>query len=538
MSRIFLGFFLSPFQQDPEIFGKSDDKYIDSVDVFKLCNYQEIVAYDFTKILNRINKGADFLDNVTVFDIQLMKRIIIGLPSGNFHEGSAPWDLVETLGNESNRTVLKKIHDIHLQKKLFSNFSTNEINECKIVFLDSIEEVFEKLNNDLIEKGEDKRFLDIELPIYNLFLKTQFHGINIDELSIEEKITKLDFDYFKALKEVEISYNIPSQIINAGLTFTKLGYYTKHCNSFEEHYKGSNFWDIIKLLEDDIDLLKNIREVHRSKIDINALQKYQVLEDSRIYPLYHTFGTITGRIQIVDPGIQYLKSTTRKGLFNPSEHSKLLYLDYSQFEAGIVASLTNDEELIKCYNKGDVYEELSIFLFHNKGKRQLAKKIFLAYIYGMKEERIKQMILDMKIPRIKEKTINKVLKKFFDRFCKIESFKQMKIEELKANGRIGTIYGNYRYRVKNKSELSNTERRWAFNHVIQGTASYIFKKAILRVVDEVKNITPLIPMHDALLFEIPTLGFEENKKCIENIFINTFNDICNNIDAKVHFEEF
>ena len=49
-------------------------------------------------------------------------------------------------------------------------------------------------------------------------------------------------------------------------------------------------------------------------------------------------------------------------------------------------------------------------------------------------------------------------------------------------------------------KLSGKEKRSAVSQVVQGTASLIFKKSLL-AVSEIEDVTIVLPMHDALLFE-------------------------------------
>ena len=72
-------------------------------------------------------------------------------------------------------------------------------------------------------------------------------------------------------------------------------------------------------------------------------------------------------------------------------------------------------------------------------------------------------------------------------------------QEFKRNGRIGTSLGNYLNRTR-EGELSESEKRSAVSQVVQGTASLIFKKALLRLSQETE-VELKIPMHDAALVQ-------------------------------------
>ena len=90
-------------------------------------------------------------------------------------------------------------------------------------------------------------------------------------------------------------------------------------------------------------------------------------------------------------------------------------------------------------------------------------------------------------------------RKFFSGFTVFEEWKKSVNKEFLENGRVATIFANYLNRISD-NDLSDKEKRSSVNHVIQGTATYIFKKALLEL-SGVKGIQILIPMHDAVLFQ-------------------------------------
>lgn len=56
--------------------------------------------------------------------------------------------------------------------------------------------------------------------------------------------------------------------------------------------------------------------------------------------------------------------------------------------------------------------------------------------------------------------------------------------------------------------MSAKEQRSAVSQVVQGTASLIFKKALLEV-GKLQDVAIVLPMHDALLFEHAEKGTPE-----------------------------
>ena len=189
---------------------------------------------------------------------------------------------------------------------------------------------------------------------------------------------------------------------------------------------------------------------------------------------------------------------------------KFLYVDYSQFEAGILASLSNDSKLIALYNS-DIYEDLAEKVLKDKDLRKEAKIIFYRYMYG-------------------DDSLNKAAKSYFQNFKELEKFKVKVEEELKEKKKIGTKYGNWRH-------ASNEENIWALSHVVQSTASYIYKIALLKVQKEIKAAEFLIPMHDGTVYQINELEYNGVKAEIERIYKDAFKEVCPQIEPRLNCKE-
>ena len=68
-------------------------------------------------------------------------------------------------------------------------------------------------------------------------------------------------------------------------------------------------------------------------------------------------------------------------------------------------------------------------------------------------------------------------------------------------------------------QILDKEKRWVPNQIIQGTASYIFKKSLLELSKTDKKLRFLIPMHDAILLESPIETLDRDVQQLENIMI-------------------
>ena len=282
-----------------------------------------------------------------------------------------------------------------------------------------------------------------------------------------------------------------------------------------------------------LQLYDNLKKARRDK---NILLRFGAIGENRVYPTYEGIGTITGRILVTTPNIQHLKRSSRD-IIAPDAGNILLYPDFSQYEPGVLADDSGDRTLIEIYNSGDLYKALSLALFGTEEHRKTAKNLFLSFLYGMSQERMTGLIASFtKIDLIIAKNL---VDSFFGRFINVPHWKQRLCDELLRTGRIGTRDGNYRYRRnKRRNTLTDVEKRWVISQRIQGTASLILKRCILRIQQEVPGSQFLIPMHDAVLYQVPVERMNQNKKLIEGVFLEEFSKECKTIKPKISFTPF
>jgi DNA polymerase I-like protein with 3'-5' exonuclease and polymerase domains len=244
---------------------------------------------------------------------------------------------------------------------------------------------------------------------------------------------------------------------------------------------------------------------------------------------YDIIGTVSGRILITRPGIQYLKRTSRD-IFVPHEGNQFIYADYSQFEPGIMAYLSDDPKLRKAYIEGDLYSNLALAISADC-TRDIAKKMFLSYIYGMSIDNIKKSII-----KIFGASAGSSIVPFLNEFPDVLKWKNSVVEKsFKDKIAVGlTGYIRHFSEDDHKSEIA----RWAPNHVIQSTASGVFKNALVRYLNTTKRGKMLIPMHDAILIEVESEIYEQEQENICACMIESFEAICPGIKCKVHFDNF
>lgn len=126
------------------------------------------------------------------------------------------------------------------------------------------------------------------------------------------------------------------------------------------------------------------------------------------------------------------------------------------------------------------------------GNRKAAKQLFLSYAYGMSRKALVDAAFSLGVGRQEAKAA-------FRLFQRYEDWKKSVWAEFQRNGRVTTVFGNH-YRRSGGGQLTGKEQRSAVSQVVQGTASLIFKRALLSVAS-IGDVRVVLPMHDALLFE-------------------------------------
>jgi len=525
-NTLFAIFIKNPFSQTPFVFSKIKGQIIFGQDLDTLNQYDQIVAYGFEEVIDYFRDRRIEI-NVEVIDIKTIKKLSDGRPTSEV-KGDLSWLLRGIIKNKVKQSTLKWIKDVY-EMKILNPEDTPDFNKKIKDLLDAFENSYNELAQDLTKKNEDKRFFEIESKIYNIFIKTNLSGILIDHEKLDQRLNTLKKKYFRSIKELEFNFNFSSHDVNYSMKWPDISEYCP-LKGFEEDF-NYNFWQTVELLMENNRFLELLNSAKTSFSDYNELLKYKLDKYNRVYPKYEIVGTITSRILIKKPGIQYIKKANRD-IFIPNEDSVFIYADFDQFEPGILASYSGDKVFSDLYNKRDIYNELSTIIFGTTEKRKIAKVIFLSFIYGMKKEKIQDLVRQISDEKASEDCL-----KFFSIFKGLEDWKKALIADAEEKGYSSSCFGNSRYLSKIGTSTSR-EKRWIPNQFIQGTASYILKKSILTLYNLYPNIEFLIPMHDALLIEAPKHDEDEIKEQIHTIFIDVYESICPNIKGSISFEKF
>jgi len=377
-------------------------------------------------------------------------------------------------------------------------------------FLLKIKEFISKLKED--SHIEIDRFNKIELEVNKIIHKVSFDGIKIDKNILNKRCVDLHRDIYELKNEFQFSYNV----------FQPENFET------QATYLKNNKYRILQSVERTVSLLRKSDVVCEKFNKLNRLikdLKTLMMLKSRlggidyVNPYFVGFGTITSRIIIKEPSLQNLRKTNRD-IIIPNDGKELFYIDYSQFEASILAHSSFDLALLNIINTKDIYSDIVNRIYNkevNDENRKEAKILFYRYLYGDTFEN-----------NLKFK---KQVDNYFNNFKGLSIFKENLRKKSIENGYVITENGNVRKLDTNNDNI------WILSHFIQSKASFIFKKALLETYKKVKKAKLLVPLHDGALYEIDLIDCENSKSHIIKIFAETFKNECNsliNIQVKEH----
>jgi DNA polymerase I-like protein with 3'-5' exonuclease and polymerase domains len=525
MIELFAIFFKLPFEREIYKIIRADNKITKGKNV-NLPYADRIITINLWDYLSDSDKIYTFPNEI--FDLATAERILTGKPKDYFLQNNEPWKGIQILGkNFDNHTVFGKIKSIEDNKySTFAEWEKNLPLNWEVTLMDAFEKEYNTLVILLKQQGIYNSFLNIEMRLLSGFIKSSMNGITIDREKLNVRCLELDNIYYNSIRDLEITHGY---FVNDSkpVTYENIKEYIKEFNKAE--FSKKYFWDSVKLYQNVNNFIALLYTEYSTRRDLSELLRISVGISDSCKLQYDIMGTVSGRILLTRPGIQYLKRTSRD-IFVPHKGNKFIYADYSQFEPGILSYLSNDSSLKIAYENGDIYFNLAEKI-GNGCTRSVAKKMFLSYIYGMSIENIKKNIINT----FGNSSGNSV-SMFLNEFPSISKWKQSVVQESFADKIAVGLTGYVRYFSDDdyKEEIA----RWAPNHIIQSTASGIFKSALVNYLSETKGGKILVPMHDAILLEVSSENYEQEKNIIHKCMKETFETICHGMKCKIHFDNF
>ncbi len=377
----------------------------------------------------------------------------------------------------------------------------------------------DKLEKSLREPNLLSLLSDIELPLAYVLAKMETVGFSVDTDGIkhygEELEKSIELLKNAVISEVGYDFNLNSPKQLGKALFEDLGL---PCKKKTKSGYSTNA-QVLESLQYDYPIVRNI-------LDYRTLAKLKstycdglcsaVCEDGRIRSTLNQAETRTGRISSSEPNLQNIPVRKPEGkelrkFFKAKSGYVLCDADYSQIELRVLASIANDDVMIKAFEDGvDIHTVTASQVFNmpigmvTPLMRSRAKAVNFGIVYGIGAFSLSK---DIGVTR---KEADEYIKKYLATYHKVAEYMQNVVAEAKKNGYVTTIFGRKRF----LPELANSNKmirsfgeRVARNMPIQGTAADIIKIAMIKVVDRLEKELPdahlIMQVHDELIVEAP-----------------------------------
>lgn len=389
------------------------------------------------------------------------------------------------------------------------------------------------LEKEIFQKGLDKLFYEVEIPLVEVLAIMEINGVSIDKeylsglsVEMERKLDKLTKHIHEIAGE-EFNINSPKQL--SKILFEKLKLpivkRTKTGISTNE--------EVLTKLASEHKLPKTIleyRELAKLKSTyVDSLPAIVNPKTGRVHTSFNQTVTATGRLSSSEPNLQNIPIKTeegrkiRKAFIPSSKNNVLLSADYSQIELRILAHLSGDKQLLKAFKEGlDIHAFTASLVFGVEEKdvtnemRNMAKTVNFGIIYGMSPYGLSQS-LAIDVNKAKE-----FIDSYFERYPEVKTYIDSLVEEARSNGYVTTILGRRRYIPEINSQdmrMRQFAERTAINTPIQGSAADVIKVAMIAINDILskKNMGSKMTMqvHDELVIDTPKDELEDTFKIIK-----------------------
>ncbi len=368
----------------------------------------------------------------------------------------------------------------------------------------------------------NKIFYDIEIPMISVLSEMETEGIKIDTSYLEKLDKEFEEDLGKLKKEIfkksgeEFNLNSPKQL--GEILFDKLKLVSKPKKTKTGQYSTSE--EVLSSLANDHKIIEDILEWRSLDKLQNTYVKSLPNEVSsltnRVHSSFNQTVTTTGRLSSNNPNLQNIPIRTANGqkirrAFIPRNSDYILMAaDYSQIELRVIASISNEENMIDAFvNNQDIHTMTAAKIYNvdpenvTREQRGNAKTVNFGIIYGVSAFGLSQQT---DLNRSESKVM---IDNYFLNYPGLKKYMSDQIDFARNNGYVETIMGRRRY-LQNISSQNNMLRsgaeRNAINAPIQGSAADIIKIAMININSELKKQSlkskMLLQVHDELVFDV------------------------------------
>lgn len=478
----------------------------------------------------------------------------------------------------SLKGVTKKYLNIDMDKTIRGKIHAG-ITESVIIYAATdimyLEDIMNAQMQEII-KWDLIKVEELENKVVRVFSKMEYDGIYFDKPKLKEvikELTKINTSLVEKLDNI---------IVEESLKIPKLLKYTKvQLDMFSDTRKTIINWaspaqkkEILNILGLKVTgvsdkVLQSNKTKHRIIPLFIEYSKFAKLTSSFGTPLLEFVNPVTqrihsniwqilqtGRISMSEPNCQQIPAHSElgrkiKSCFIPSEGNKIVSADFSGFELKIIAEFSQEPLWVNTFNSGgDLHSILCAETFGipledvkkpfppkpDISYRFLQKTLNFGLSYGMSKFKFSEEA------QITVNEADKIIKKFFSKVPKVESFLNVLAKVGVSNGFIRT--DKYYKRIRWFPKLNRDDpksvgevQRASKNSVPQGTNANTIKQALIDLQDiiDVNNypVKILLTVHDEIITECPKDFAEFWADILENTMVKAAEISIKSVPIKV-----
>lgn len=245
-------------------------------------------------------------------------------------------------------------------------------------------------------------------------------------------------------------------------------------------------------------------------------------QTGRVHTSYGQATAVTGRLASTEPNLQNIPVRTEEGrrireAFIAGPGNVIVSADYSQIELRIMAHISEDENLLGAFARGDdIHRATAAEIFGvstdavNSEQRRYAKVINFGLIYGMSAFGLASNL------GIERDAARHYIDRYFMRYPGVARYMEETRQMAREQGYVETVFGRRLWlpdiRGGNGPRRQAAERA-AINAPMQGTAADLIKLSMIAVQDWIEReqlgTRQVMQVHDELVLEVPREELEQ-----------------------------
>ena len=386
------------------------------------------------------------------------------------------------------------------------------------------------LKKELVKKSVYSVYQNIDKPMISVLIDAELKGIEVDKIQLqrlseffEKKLSELESRIFTT---VGVKFNIGSPKQLGEILFEKLKLPGGKKNKSGSFQTGADILEDLSSKGFEITShLLEWRKISKLKSTYSdSLMLHVNNFTGRVHSSFNLAGTSTGRLSSSDPNLQNIPIRDAEGkkireAFIAKEGAKLLSLDYNQIELRLLAHIADVKGLKEAFkNNIDIHSSTASQIFKvpienvDASLRRKAKAINFGIIYGISSFGLSR---NLKITRSESQEF---IDNYFKQFPEIRDYMKTTVEMAKNSGFVTTLFNRRIYlpNIDTKGPAGGFAERAAINAPIQGSASDIIKRAMIKIHEFLKEsqleADLLLQVHDELIFETNNDNIDEIQK--------------------------